>query len=245
MKLMEKFRHEAREARERSAERPLSTADLAHTDAAADKPAQRVERTEAATRVERAEAATRMPRAETTRPADPRVDVEWNAPRRPTEPAGKLNDQDVEDAVEVARREADAEARGENRAAAFADTQTPAAIDERAAGREPHARSHAAHAPVRHAAPEEQRLAPLFTAEVAQGFRSRWDTTQIGFVDDPRQAVQQADELVAQVMKSLAQSFADERRQLEAQMHDESASTENLRVALQRYRSFFQRLLSL
>ena len=56
--------------------------------------------------------------------------------------------------------------------------------------------------------------------------------------------MQQADELVAQVMKSLAQSFADERRQLEAQMK-ETASTENLRVALQRYRSFFQRLLSL
>jgi hypothetical protein len=92
---------------------------------------------------------------------------------------------------------------------------------------------------------DEQRLAPLFNADVAQGFRSRWDATQIGFVDDPRQAVQQADELVAKVMKSLAQSFADERARLEAQLRDESASTENLRVALQRYRSFFQRLLSL
>ena len=93
-------------------------------------------------------------------------------------------------------------------------------------------------------ASRDEQLAPLFSADVAQGFRARWDATQIGFVDDPRQAVQQADELVAQVMKSLAQSFADERRQLEAQMK-ETASTENLRVALQRYRSFFQRLLSL
>ena len=67
---------------------------------------------------------------------------------------------------------------------------------------------------------DEQPLAPLFAADVAQGFRGRWDATQISFVDDPRQAVQHADELVAQVMKSLAQSFADERRQLEAQMHD-------------------------
>jgi hypothetical protein len=90
-----------------------------------------------------------------------------------------------------------------------------------------------------------ERLAALFGADVAQNFRTRWDTTQIGFVDDPRRAVQQADELVAEVMQSLAESFADERRQLEAQMKNESASTENLRVALQRYRSFFQRLVSL
>jgi hypothetical protein len=89
-----------------------------------------------------------------------------------------------------------------------------------------------------------ERLAPLFSPAVAQEFRGRWDATQIGFVDNPRQAVQQADELVAQVMKSLAQSFAQERHQLEAQMN-ETASTENLRVALQRYRSFFQRLLTL
>ena len=89
-----------------------------------------------------------------------------------------------------------------------------------------------------------QRLAALFNAEVAQDFRARWDAAQIGFVDNPRQSVQQADELVAEVMKSLAQTFADERRQLEAQM-SETASTEHLRVTLQRYRSFFQRLLSL
>jgi hypothetical protein len=91
---------------------------------------------------------------------------------------------------------------------------------------------------------DQQHLAPLFSASVAQDFRARWDTTQIGFVDDPRQAVQQADELVAQVMNSLAQSFSDARTQLETQ-RNETASTENLRVAMQRYRSFFQRLLSL
>jgi hypothetical protein len=90
-----------------------------------------------------------------------------------------------------------------------------------------------------------ERLTALFNAEVAQGFKTRWDATQIGFVDDPRRAVQQADELVAEVMQSLAQRFADERTQLEAQMKSESASTESLRVALQRYRSFLQRLLSL
>ncbi len=91
---------------------------------------------------------------------------------------------------------------------------------------------------------DDEQLAPLFSPGVAQDFRARWDATQIGFVDDPRQAVQQADELVAQMMNSLAQSFADERAQLESRMN-ETASTENLRVALQRYRSFFQRLLAL
>jgi len=59
--------------------------------------------------------------------------------------------------------------------------------------------------------------------------------------------VQKADELVAQVMKNLAESFADERQRFEEQMSatDGGASTENMRVALRRYRSFFQRLLSL
>ena len=92
----------------------------------------------------------------------------------------------------------------------------------------------------------QEQLAPLFTSEASEDFRSRWDTVQIGFVDDPGQAVRQADELVAQVMKSLAESFAGERAQLESQLEQsDSASTENLRMALRRYRSFFQRLLSL
>jgi hypothetical protein len=92
----------------------------------------------------------------------------------------------------------------------------------------------------------DEQLAPLFASDVAGDFRSRWDAVQIGFVDDPRQAVRQADELVAQVMKSLAESFSAERARFEGQLEQkDSASTENLRVALRRYRSFFQRLLSL
>jgi len=94
---------------------------------------------------------------------------------------------------------------------------------------------------------EREELAALFAPELAGDFRSRWDAVQIGFVDDPRLAVQKADELVAQVMKNLAESFADERQRFEQQMSgtDGGASTENMRVALRRYRSFFQRLLSL
>ena len=72
-----------------------------------------------------------------------------------------------------------------------------------------------------------------------------WETIQTGFVDEPRQTVEQADELVAEVMKRLAEGFAGERERLEQQWgRGEDVSTEDLRVALQRYRSFFQRLLA-
>jgi hypothetical protein len=93
---------------------------------------------------------------------------------------------------------------------------------------------------------KNEQLAPLFLADVAKDFRARWDAVQGSFVDDPKQAVRQGDELVAQVMKSLAETFSNERTKLEGQLDQtDNASTENLRVALRRYRSFFQRLLSL
>jgi hypothetical protein len=79
----------------------------------------------------------------------------------------------------------------------------------------------------------------------ADGFQSRWEEIQVRFVDEPRGAVEDADALVATVMQRLAESFAQERERLEAQWgRGEDISTEDLRVALQRYRSFFQRLLS-
>jgi hypothetical protein len=93
---------------------------------------------------------------------------------------------------------------------------------------------------------QDEPLAALFPAEVAKDFRAHWDAVQSSFVDDPKQAVRQGDELVAQVMKSLADTFAKERAQLEGRLDQpDEASTENLRVALRRYRSFFKRLLSL
>jgi hypothetical protein len=79
----------------------------------------------------------------------------------------------------------------------------------------------------------------------ADGFQSRWEEIQVRFVDEPRGAVEDADALVATVMQRLAESFAQERERLESQWgRGEDISTEDLRVALQRYRSFFQRLLS-
>lgn len=95
-------------------------------------------------------------------------------------------------------------------------------------------------------AQSDEKLAPLFTQDAANEFRMRWDQVQFSFVDDPKRAVREGDELVAQVMKSLAQSFSQERTRLEQELgHTDAGSTENLRMALRRYRSFFHRLLSL
>ncbi len=94
--------------------------------------------------------------------------------------------------------------------------------------------------------PESERLEALFPPDMADRYRTRWGEVQSGFVDDPRRAVAQGDELVAEVMKSLAESFAHERKRLEDELaHTGEASTETLRVGLRRYRSFFERLLSL
>jgi hypothetical protein len=85
----------------------------------------------------------------------------------------------------------------------------------------------------------------LLPADVNADFQGRWENLQTGFVDEPRQTVEQADQLVAEVMQRLAEGFAAERERLEQQWgRGEDISTEDLRVALQRYRSFFRRLLS-
>jgi hypothetical protein len=86
---------------------------------------------------------------------------------------------------------------------------------------------------------------PLVTEADAGQFRARWDEIQRGFVDEPRKSVEQADNLVAEAIQKLAKVFADERSRLEGQWsRGDQVSTDDLRIALQRYRSFFQRLLS-
>jgi hypothetical protein len=88
-------------------------------------------------------------------------------------------------------------------------------------------------------------LEPLFDDAVDRDFRDRWREIQTGFVDEPRHAVEQADGLVAELMQRLAQSFSEQRNNLEHQWDaSDKVSTEELRVALTRYRSFFERLLS-
>jgi hypothetical protein len=92
---------------------------------------------------------------------------------------------------------------------------------------------------------DDEPVTQLFAAEDAAGYRTRWGAIQTGFVDEPRRAVEEADTLVAEVMKRLAEGFAQERRELEARWEKtDQVSTEGLRLAMRRYRSFFERLLS-
>ena len=87
---------------------------------------------------------------------------------------------------------------------------------------------------------------PLFPDQELPELRSKWDTIQASFVDQPRKAVEEADSLVASTMKRLAEVFSEERSRLEGQWErGDDVSTEDLRVALQRYRSFFHRLLTI
>jgi hypothetical protein len=92
----------------------------------------------------------------------------------------------------------------------------------------------------------EPHTTPLFPEAELQNLRTNWDSIQTAFVDEPRKAVEQADSLVASTMTRLADVFAQERSKLEGQWdRGDNVSTEDLRVALQRYRSFFHRLLSI
>ncbi|MFC9283041.1 hypothetical protein [Streptomyces collinus] len=102
-------------------------------------------------------------------------------------------------------------------------------------------------------APEAQETSGLLDEELPQlladdeerAFRDRWQTVQNRFVDDPRQAVHDADTLVAEVMQTLATTFAQHKKDLEGQWGEgRQVDTEELRGALRRYRSFFNRLLS-
>ena len=91
----------------------------------------------------------------------------------------------------------------------------------------------------------EEDFAPLFENTDAEQFRTKWLDVQSRFVDDPSVAVKDADDLVADVIKNITRSFADKRIALEGQWKSGDVSTEDLRVALKRYRSFFNRLLTL
>ena len=96
------------------------------------------------------------------------------------------------------------------------------------------------------APPSTSRTAgALFPSDELQSFRARWDSVQTSFVDEPRQAVTEADSLVASVVKRIEEQFSSDRQKLESQWEGGGdASTEDLRQALKRYRSLFERLLS-
>jgi hypothetical protein len=86
---------------------------------------------------------------------------------------------------------------------------------------------------------------PLLPEHDGAAFRERWEQIQVSFVDEPQASVREADTLVAEVMQRLASTFVEERKRLDGEWErGEEVSTEDLRQALQHYRSFFQRLLS-
>jgi len=91
----------------------------------------------------------------------------------------------------------------------------------------------------------EEDFAPLFENNEAEQFRTQWLEIQSRFVDDPSVAVKEADDLVSDVIKNITRNFADKRMSLETQWKSGDVSTEDLRVAMKRYRSFFNRLLTL
>jgi hypothetical protein len=105
--------------------------------------------------------------------------------------------------------------------------------------------SFAAKRAVADAAAGDETAAPLLARAETDSLRGRWDEIQASFIDEPRRAVEEADTLVATAMKRLAEVFAAERGALEGQWdRGDDVSTEDLRLALRRYRSFFGRLLS-
>jgi hypothetical protein len=85
----------------------------------------------------------------------------------------------------------------------------------------------------------------LFPTTELNDLRAKWDKAQITFVDEPRTAVKQADELVATLVTRISEQFSATRTELEHQWDSgDNVSTEDLRQALRRYRSFFDRLLA-
>ncbi|MFF7749235.1 hypothetical protein ACFZCP_08265 [Streptomyces sp. NPDC007971] len=92
---------------------------------------------------------------------------------------------------------------------------------------------------------DADEMPQLLTPQDEEDFRKRWDKIQTAFVDDPRNAVQDADSLVANLMQTLATTFAEHKKELEDQWsRGGHADTEALRTALRHYRSFFNRLLT-
>jgi hypothetical protein len=91
--------------------------------------------------------------------------------------------------------------------------------------------------------PDEEDRHELFYDDEVERFQSSWQTIQTAFVDDPQRAVKEADELVAAVIQTLAATFAEHKSELESAWSQGEPATEDLRIALRRYRSFFKQLL--
>jgi hypothetical protein len=123
---------------------------------------------------------------------------------------------------------------------AATEEQQPAPVDEPAAGRDDRDGDVAAGPTV-----DDAETGPLLPDDQRERFSQMWLEIQASFVDEPRSSVEQADSLVADLMQRLAAGFSNEREKLERQWDSgDDVGTEDLRVALTRYRSFFDRLLA-
>jgi hypothetical protein len=129
-----------------------------------------------------------------------------------------------------------------NPSAAEADSMTPPREQSTIRSEQPATRTDATDPAEPAESSTEQEV---FASDHLAGLRARWDNVQAGFVDDPRECVQKADSLVSDVVEQLTSGFSHARSRLEEQWaRGEQASTEDLRVALKRYREFFERLLA-
>ena len=128
-------------------------------------------------------------------------------------------------------------------------TEPPAAAPDQPAADDPSATTMRTEPPTTEsgiavAEPDPSTTKSLF-AEDLSDLRSRWDDVQAAFVDAPKECVEKADALVAEVVEQVTKGFSEARSRLEEQWaRGEEASTEDLRLSLKRYREFFQRLLS-
>jgi hypothetical protein len=125
------------------------------------------------------------------------------------------------------------------------DSVDAAPADTGAAASAPVDAAPTTHAPTTPTTSEPAGDEPLVPTSEAVDFKARWDVVQQGFVDDPRTAVTDADKLVSDVLARLSATFDEQHRDLEGQWSDGEPSTEDLRSALQKYRAFFQRLLTI
>jgi hypothetical protein len=149
-----------------------------------------------------------------------------------TEPADTVDPADVSDPTETTR-DAYGSAGATTDRATTAGATTDSATDATTGS--------ASRAPRQDNAEEGSAL---FADDDSERFRGRWHDVQSGFVDDPKQAVQDADALVAELMQTLASTFADRKHSLEGQWQQGGeAETEDLRLALRGYRSFFDQML--
>jgi len=94
--------------------------------------------------------------------------------------------------------------------------------------------------------PPPQTSHSIFSKQQADELRERWNTIQTAFIDEPQRSVKDADALVASATKQIADAFANQKGELEKQWsRGDQVSTEELRITLQQYRTFFSRLLSI